>query len=163
MYCNKICITFIEYYILVSFKFWCKASWRCRKLQRNISEQCKTIFIYLMCLRWCHKRIIPLLQNVGKLSNVRTFFRKNPPAILKLSESVHILTSCMLWDGLEYCIAICMYFSQVFAYLQILEWKFSTDVRLSAVGYVPSLFCRRNIFQSQADFSYLINFDKHWS
>jgi len=77
-----------------------------------MSEQCKTIFIYLMCFRWRHKRIIPLLQVVGNLSNVSAFFRKfpppycnstthyrfqkNPAAIFKLSESVHILTSYIL-------------------------------------------------------------------
>jgi hypothetical protein len=94
-----------------------------------------------------------------------TDFRKNPAAIFKLSESVHILTSYILWDGLQYCIAIYVYISKVFAYLQVFGWKFSTDVRLSALGYMPSPFCRRNILvlQSQADFSYLIHFDKHWS
>jgi hypothetical protein len=40
---------FIIYYIVVSFKFWFKVSWRWRKFRRNVYEQCRNTFLCIQC------------------------------------------------------------------------------------------------------------------
>jgi len=56
--CNIIGITFLFCYILVSFKFWCRAPRGWSEWRWNMWERCRTVFayVYQMCIIYCHAR-----------------------------------------------------------------------------------------------------------